>query len=212
MRSVANIVSSSLGGRTGSITASRPISSSADSTTTTPTTAAATRKRIGHTQTDLPPAFCGVSASCGDTTGVKEYRTFLLQHTHLSLGMTVNSSGTRRPLEEGCIFLELFSSTSISGKEMKAGQLSVILTAEDDAWPSSTTTNAEIARNPHLQSGWRGDGPISLSLLLQDTRHRVRRRFGNSTPSRSPRTSSYLWNGAPRVCQRSSQGARREIR
>ena len=37
---------------------------------------------------------------------------------------------------------------------------------EDDAWPSSTTTNAEIVRNPHLPSGWRRDTPISLSLLL----------------------------------------------
>ena len=51
---------------------------------------------------------------------------------------------------------------------------------EDDAWPSSTTTNAEIVRNPHLPYGWRRDAPISLSLLLQDTRNRVRRRFANS--------------------------------
>ena len=36
---------------------------------------------------------------------------------------------------------------------------------EDDAWPSSTTTNAEIVNNPHLPSGWRRDGPME-SLLL----------------------------------------------
>ena len=67
---------------------------------------------------------------------------------------------------------------------------------EDDAWPSLTTTNAEIVHNPHLPSGWRRDGPMALSLLLHDTRHRVRRRFAPSTPSRSPHTSSYLWDGA----------------
>ena len=44
---------------------------------------------------------------------------------------------------------------------------------EDDAWPSSTTTNAEIVHNPHLPSGWRRDGPMALSLLLYDTRHRL---------------------------------------
>ena len=37
---------------------------------------------------------------------------------------------------------------------------------EDDAWPSSTTTNAEIVHNPHLPCGWRRDGPMALSLLL----------------------------------------------
>ena len=37
---------------------------------------------------------------------------------------------------------------------------------EDDAWPSSTTTNAEIVHNPHLPFGWRRDGPMALSLLL----------------------------------------------
>ena len=37
---------------------------------------------------------------------------------------------------------------------------------EDDAWPSSTTTNAEIVHNPHLPSGWRRAGPMALSLLL----------------------------------------------
>jgi len=52
---------------------------------------------------------------------------------------------------------------------------------EVDAWPSSTTTNAEIVRNPHLLSGWRRDAPISLSRLLRGTGHRVRRRFANST-------------------------------
>ncbi len=36
---------------------------------------------------------------------------------------------------------------------------------EDDAWPSSTTTNAEIVHNPHLPCGWRRDGPME-SLLL----------------------------------------------
>ena len=44
---------------------------------------------------------------------------------------------------------------------------------EDDAWPSSTTTNAEIVHNPHLPSGWRRDGPMALSLLLYDTKHRL---------------------------------------
>ena len=70
---------------------------------------------------------------------------------------------------------------------------------EDDAWPSLTTTNAEIVHNPHLPSGWRRAEPMALSLLLHDTRHRVRRRFAPSTPSRSPHTSSYLWDGALRV-------------
>ncbi len=37
---------------------------------------------------------------------------------------------------------------------------------EDDAWASSTTTNAEIVHNPHLPFGWRRDGPMALSLLL----------------------------------------------
>ena len=37
---------------------------------------------------------------------------------------------------------------------------------EVDAWPSSTTTNAEIVHNPHLPFGWRRDGPMALSLLL----------------------------------------------
>ena len=44
---------------------------------------------------------------------------------------------------------------------------------EVDAWPSSTTTNAEIVHNPHLPSGWRRDGPMALSLLLYDTKHRL---------------------------------------
>ena len=46
---------------------------------------------------------------------------------------------------------------------------------EVDAWPSSTTTNAEIVRNPHLPYGW----PIPLSLLLH-YRKTWRRRFANS--------------------------------
>ena len=37
---------------------------------------------------------------------------------------------------------------------------------EDDAWPSSTTTNAKIVHNPHLPCGWRRDGPMALSLLF----------------------------------------------
>ena len=37
---------------------------------------------------------------------------------------------------------------------------------EVDAFASSTTTNAEIVRNPRLPYGWRRDGPIVLSLLL----------------------------------------------
>ena len=37
---------------------------------------------------------------------------------------------------------------------------------EVDAWPSSTTTNAEIVHNLHLPYGWRRDGPMALSLLL----------------------------------------------
>ncbi len=47
---------------------------------------------------------------------------------------------------------------------------------------SSTTSNAEIARNPHQPEAWRRGGSIALSLLLHDApRHRVRRRFAHST-------------------------------
>ena len=42
-----------------------------------------------------------------------------------------------------------------------------------DAWPSSTTTHAEIVHNPPLPCGWRRDGPMALSLLLYDTKHRL---------------------------------------
>ena len=44
---------------------------------------------------------------------------------------------------------------------------------KDDAWPSSTTTNAGIVHNPHLPSGSRRDGPMALSLLRYGTKHRL---------------------------------------
>ena len=44
---------------------------------------------------------------------------------------------------------------------------------EDDALPSSTTTNPEIVHKAHLPSGLRGDGRIALSFLLSDTEHRL---------------------------------------
>ncbi len=52
-------------------------------------------------------------------------------------------------------------------EELRADPLMAVLVGkEDDAWPSSTTTNAEIVHNPHLPCGWRRDGPMALSLLL----------------------------------------------
>jgi len=60
---------------------------------------------------------------------------------------------------------------------------------------SVTTRDTEIARNPHQPEGWRRDGidffvaPPSRCALASR-----RRRFANSTPSRSPQTSPYLWS------------------
>ena len=65
---------------------------------------------------------------------------------------------------------------------------------EDDAWPSSTTTNAEIVRNPHLPSGWRRDGPIPLSLLLHYGKTWRSASLRGLDPSRSPQTYRYLQN------------------
>ncbi len=42
--------------------------------------------------------------------------------------------------------------------------------------------------------GGGGTASISLSLLLHDVLTSRRRRFANSTPSRLPQTSPYLWN------------------
>ncbi len=53
---------------------------------------------------------------------------------------------------------------------------------EDDAGTSAMTSGAEIARNPHQPEGWRRDGIYFF--------------VANSTPSRSPQTSPYLWNEA----------------
>ena len=65
---------------------------------------------------------------------------------------------------------------------------------EVDAWPSSTTTNAEIVRNPRLPCGWRRDGPISLSLLLHYGQAWRSSSFRELDPSRSPQTYQYLSN------------------
>ena len=64
-----------------------------------------------------------------------------------------------------------------------------------DARTSATTSDTEITRNPHQPEGWRRDGNQFLcrfsSTMSLTSR---RRRFANSTPSRSPQTSPYLWN------------------
>ncbi len=65
---------------------------------------------------------------------------------------------------------------------------------EDDAWPSSTTTNTEIVRNPHLPYGWRRDAPISLSLLLHYGKAWRSASLRELDPSRSPQTYRYLQN------------------
>ncbi len=66
-----------------------------------------------------------------------------------------------------------------------------------DAGTSATTSDAEIARNPHQPEGWRRDGIyFFVAPPPRCTVTSRRRRFGNSTPSRSPQTSPYLWNEA----------------
>ncbi len=59
---------------------------------------------------------------------------------------------------------------------------------------SAMTSDAEIARNPHQPEGWRRDGvDFFVAPPPRYTLASRRRRFANSTPSRSPQTSSYLW-------------------
>ncbi len=55
----------------------------------------------------------------------------------------------------------------------------------------------EIARNLHQPEGWRRDGiDFFVAPPPRYTLTSRRRRFANSTPSRSPQTSPYLWNEA----------------
>ncbi len=69
---------------------------------------------------------------------------------------------------------------------------------------SVTTSDAEIARNPHQPEGWRRD---SIDFLVAPPpRYALasrRRRFANSTPSRSPQRSPYLWSETLRCLPRS---------
>ena len=69
--------------------------------------------------------------------------------------------------------------------EIKAGEGS-------RCFASSTTTNAEIVRNPRLPDGWRLDGLISLSLLLHYGKAWRSSSLRELHPSRSPQTLQYL--------------------
>ncbi len=58
---------------------------------------------------------------------------------------------------------------------------------------SATTRDEEIARNPHQPEGWRRDGiDFFVAPPPRCTPTSRRRRFVNSTPSRSPQTLPYL--------------------
>ena len=60
---------------------------------------------------------------------------------------------------------------------------------------SATTRDTEIARNLRQPEGWRRDGIDSF--VAPPPRYALasrRRRFANSTPSRSPQTPPYFWN------------------
>ena len=60
---------------------------------------------------------------------------------------------------------------------------------------SATTRDTEIARNLHQPEGWRRDGiDFFVAPPPRCTQTSRRRRFANSTPSRSPQTSPYLWS------------------
>jgi len=62
---------------------------------------------------------------------------------------------------------------------------------------SATTRDAEIARNPHQPKGWRRDGiDFFVAPPPRCTLTSRRRRFANSTPSRSPQMSWYSWDEA----------------
>ncbi|MDA2923335.1 hypothetical protein MYX65_01550 [Acidobacteria bacterium AH-259-L09] len=66
-----------------------------------------------------------------------------------------------------------------------------------DAGTSATRSDTEIARNPHQPEGWRRDGvDFFVTPPPRYTPASRRRRFANSTPSRSSQTSSYLRNEA----------------
>ena len=60
---------------------------------------------------------------------------------------------------------------------------------------SATTSDAEIARNPHQPEGWwRAGIDFIVAPPPRCTQTSRRRRFANSTPSRSPQTSWYSWD------------------
>ena len=52
---------------------------------------------------------------------------------------------------------------------------------------------------PISPKGGGGTASISLSLLLHDAQASRRRRFANSTPSRSPQMSRYSWDETLRI-------------
>ncbi len=52
---------------------------------------------------------------------------------------------------------------------------------------SATTSDAEVARNPHQPKGWRRD---DINFFV-----------ANSTPSRSPQMLPYLWSETPSLGQ-----------
>ena len=55
----------------------------------------------------------------------------------------------------------------------------------------------KIIHNPHQPEGWWRDGAdFFVAPPPRCTGTSRRRRFANSTPSRSPQTSPYLWNEA----------------
>ncbi len=57
------------------------------------------------------------------------------------------------------------------------------------------TSDAEIARNPHQPEGWRrNDIVFFVAPPPRCTQTSRRRRFANSTPSRSPQTWWYSWD------------------
>ncbi len=61
---------------------------------------------------------------------------------------------------------------------------------------SATTSDTEIGRNPHQPEGWWRRNSIDF-FVAPPPRYTLasrRRRFANSTPSRSPQTPCYSWD------------------